>query len=569
MKLSIKEYLKTIKGTVSLALNAVMILGIILALFATNNALESASEEIYLTNENEIKVFTNSFDLELESTVLSLNEIIEEFWYSPSGFVQINTTQYFDMITSLRTVCKANEDITAVFYLPGEDYESGWVGFSNTKLSYAQSLNLKTSLHEIIDAGKSRQISFFSIDEENYISYYIYNEKNNIYMGAMFSIPTLLSNYGIEDNNDISYFVDENDRLWGRENIDGIYLEDLDASGAIYSFKDAVSLVIRSSQFSYGIVRVVDKSTIYGGMSKSFVVFLIMAIIFVILNPLISRVMDKKLYQPLNRLHNAMQQIENENLYYRMNENESSPEFDYSKRVFNSMADEIQNLRIKTYEDEIERLSIEATNIRLQVSPHMLQNSLNIIYNLALSKNVEVIQQFVPALSDYFRYSLEKHDELVPIKNELKFVDDYLRVQKIRFPKQILYVYDVDESLMDVLIPPLLIQNFVENTVKYGLKPDDETEIIIVIKKNEDMINISVVDTGMGMSEEILSNLKSEVPFKDHNGEHIGIWNCRRRLAMIYNGKANISITSGKGEGTQIFIEIPFVNEVNDENTVG
>jgi len=145
----------------------------------------------------------------------------------------------------------------------------------------------------------------------------------------------------------------------------------------------------------------------------------------------------------------------------------------------------------------------------------------------------------------------------VKLKDEMKFVNDYLKIQNIRFPNSFTYVYDIEEDLFDELIPPFLIQNFVENCIKYGLKFDNEIEIIVIAKSEGDKFSISICDTGNGIDSEILEILKKDEPFTDRNGKHIGIWNCRRRLKMYYGNNAAINISSTKGEGTQVWIEIP------------
>lgn len=324
-----------------------------------------------------------------------------------------------------------------------------------------------------------------------------------------------------------------------------------------------MGIVENSKRGEFAVVRLMTRNGILLNPSKSYLVFLLMAVLIIMMNPVIGMVLDRRVYKPLGRLHNAMQEIEHDNLDFRMTETEGTEEFEYTKKVFNTMADEIKTLRIKAYEEEIERLQMEARNLRLQVSPHMLQNSLNIIYNLSLSNNNKVIQKFVPCLSDYFRYSLEKHGELVPVKNEIEFVDNYLKVQKIRFPDRLLFVYDVNRELLEAMVPPLLIQNFVENTVKYGLKEEEEIEIIIVIKEDRESsrLTISIVDTGAGMKPEVLEKVQQNEPYRDRNGEHIGIWNCRKRLHMLYGDRAVVNITSQEDQGTQVWMELPLIYE--------
>lgn len=161
---------------------------------------------------------------------------------------------------------------------------------------------------------------------------------------------------------------------------------------------------------------------------------------------------------PLKKLDEAMKEIENENLEYRIEPYKSSLELEHINRVFNHMASQIKELTIEAYEKDIEKLEIEATNLRLQINPHMLLNSLNMIYSLSQSKNYQCIQDFIMNLVQYFRYALRKTDDFVTLKAEMDFVKSYLEIQKIRFPGAFSYTYDMDEELAGMEIPPLLIE---------------------------------------------------------------------------------------------------------------
>lgn len=187
----------------------------------------------------------------------------------------------------------------------------------------------------------------------------------------------------------------------------------------------------------------------------------------------------------------------------------------------------------------------------------MLLNSLNTIYNLNRTGKIEQSNEFTRLLTKYFRYVLRSEVGLVTVREEMDFVHDYLQIQKIRFPDSFVNVYSVEEEAEEVLIPQLLIQNFVENAIKYGLNLGDETEILIVVRLEGERLILSICDTGNGMEPETLKLLQEGRIIEDQMGRHIGVWNCRRRLKYYYGDDYVISITSGKGQGTQVWMELP------------
>lgn len=141
----------------------------------------------------------------------------------------------------------------------------------------------------------------------------------------------------------------------------------------------------------------------------------------------------------------------------------------------------------------------------------------------------------------------------------MKFVENYLDIQKIRYPDELSNAYWIEEGLEDALIPPLLIQNFVENSIKYARRPEKAIEVLIVIRRENNKLIISINDTGKGIASEFLNCLNSGTPYEDKNGmKHIGVWNCRKRLELFYGKDAALRIMSTEGEGTQVWIELPY-----------
>ena len=216
-------------------------------------------------------------------------------------------------------------------------------------------------------------------------------------------------------------------------------------------------------------------------------------------------------------------------------------------------------------EKDIKMYQAQLDNLRLQVNPHMLLNSFNMIYSLAQVKNYECIQEFSLHLVEYFRYALKETEALVPLRKEMHFVESYTEIQKIRFPGAFTSVYRIEKDLECAMVPPLLIQNFVENAMKYALVPGKCIEVLINIRSEEERLLISVCDTGSGIKEEILEKIRSGQAYTDKHGQkHIGIWNCRRRMEVFYGSSARMDIVSERGEGTQIWLDLPLIGETKE-----
>lgn len=259
--------------------------------------------------------------------------------------------------------------------------------------------------------------------------------------------------------------------------------------------------------------------------------------------------------RPLHVLQGGMKRLEQDEFTYRIDygKNRESSEFIYIYEAFNHMAEEISI----SHEKDIKMYQAQLDNLRLQVNPHMLLNSFNMIYSLAQTKNYECIQEFSIHLVEYFRYVL-KADAMVPLYKEIQFVESYTGIQRIRFPGAFTSVYNIQEDLKNVLVPPLLIQNFVENSMKYALIPGKTIEVLINVRSEDDRLMISICDTGSGFKPEVLEKIRSGEAYVDARGQkHIGIWNCRRRMEVFYGDSAKMKIVSERGQGTQIWLDLP------------
>ena len=232
------------------------------------------------------------------------------------------------------------------------------------------------------------------------------------------------------------------------------------------------------------IVRAIPRTAVESGIPLAEKSVRNLALLALVIIPVIWISIKRLVLAPLFGLSKGMQEIQKDHIEYRIPESAGRVrEFEYLDRSFNDMAEQIGKLRIAKYEAEIEKLDTEATNLRLQVNPHLLLNSLNMICNLAKLEELSTIQSYTMNMAEYFRYVLRRNEELVTLKAEMKFVECFLEMQKVRFPGSFVSVYKIEEGLEDFRIPPMLIQNFVENSIKYGLKMGEEIEILIIARR--------------------------------------------------------------------------------------
>ncbi len=198
-----------------------------------------------------------------------------------------------------------------------------------------------------------------------------------------------------------------------------------------------------------------------------------------------------------------------------------------------------ENQRKLRLEGELRQAALksELSAIKAQLNPHFLYNVFNTI-NASLPPENEKTRNMIAQLSDLFRYQLQaSQSELVTLREELNFVKKYLDLEKARFDERLQIHIDVPEDLLDEMIPPMLLQPLVENSVKHGLSSlIDGGSITIKIKKDDGKLKFEISDTGIGIKE------KTSVFDKG-----IGLTNTRLRLQKMYNSRLELLDNEPRG----------------------
>lgn len=261
---------------------------------------------------------------------------------------------------------------------------------------------------------------------------------------------------------------------------------------------------------------------------------------------------------PMAYLKKSMGIIQQGDLDYRIQElNNCSVEFDAVIQEFNYLMDHIKNLKIQMYEERLAGKETELQYLSRQIQPHFILNTLNTIYNYSES-DVKTTKQLIRLTSGYYRYVVNVNSRYVKLGQELEHIQDYMRLQKMRYPNAFNYKVTCEEAIKIVPIPPFIIESFVGNAIKHGLKPGEMTEIQVNVRKLEEFrIQIQVKDNGTGFSDDSLDAVK-EFLEKGIVSEELGVGICNSvaRLRLIYGDKCEIHIYNQEPSGAVIDITL-------------
>jgi hypothetical protein len=233
-------------------------------------------------------------------------------------------------------------------------------------------------------------------------------------------------------------------------------------------------------------------------------------------------------------------------------------EFEFLRRIVRQLEARLEAARLanirREREQHEERLRAQLTEaelraLRAQVQPHFLFNSLNTIAHLTIAAP-ELAERMTTMLANIFRYVLTSADDtLVPLEQEVRFIEDYLAIEQMRFGRRLTTEILVDEPSRAMLVPPLLLQPLVENALLHGLAPKIEGGVLrLTTRWERQRFCIQVEDTGVGLEA---SSVRKSM------GANVGLANIRRRLECHYGSAATLSIAGRQEGGVCASIQIP------------
>ena len=237
-------------------------------------------------------------------------------------------------------------------------------------------------------------------------------------------------------------------------------------------------------------------------------------------------------------------------------------------RNFDKMAGRINSLMEKQRQDQQSLHRAELELLQAQINPHFLYNTLDSIAILAESQREEDVIDMVTSLSTFFRNSLSRGEDIIPLRSELVQAKSYLEIQQIRYSDILTYSISVPESIQDRPVPKLILQPLIENALYHGIKNRRGRGTITITGAEEDgMILLRVRDNGAGMSPEQLAQLQSGVYEEHHSG--LGLKNVHQRIRLYCGEPYGLSFESEPGAGTTVTVRLPRegVSEFRKEET--
>lgn len=305
-------------------------------------------------------------------------------------------------------------------------------------------------------------------------------------------------------------------------------------------------------------------------------------VVITLVNIVLIIILTRSITDPLMKLTQTAYEVAGGNFQVDLVQVNSSDEVEIVTRAFNNMIVSIHQYILKTKESmELESKMMERElmmtshlkdaqlkNLQAQINPHFLFNTFNAGAQLAMLEGADKTCLFIENMANFFRSNMKSFDRDSTIGDEINLVDSYIYILNVRFSGKIHFTREIDETVLEVKVPSLILQPIVENSVNYGIRDIEYNgEISLLVEQREKFIDIIIRDNGVGMEPEALDQIMKctldkerealeAYAAKDSNG--IGLNNVIQRLQLYYNQTGLFQIDSqGHCKGTTVTIHIP------------
>ncbi|MDD6678405.1 MAG: histidine kinase [Firmicutes bacterium] len=270
-----------------------------------------------------------------------------------------------------------------------------------------------------------------------------------------------------------------------------------------------------------------------------------------------NRLLHNRIIQPVQDVSEALQDLGDLTQLRQIPEKAQVEEIHHLETVVNTLLQNVVYSRMKLISTELQKKSQELRMLRAQLRPHFFLNAITTVSTMTYQNRGEEIRDYLVRLSSFLRYIMSSEDPMAPLGEELSNLENYFRLQEIRYPGRVVWFREDSDQVSDFRIPRYLLLTVGENAMKYGMRPDDILQILIQCRIEGDCVVITIEDNGPGFTPEQLRWYdQPELP--DSTEEvHIGLSNIKRTLSLQYGRTDLLHLEQAVPSGAKIEIRIP------------
>jgi two-component system sensor histidine kinase YesM len=320
---------------------------------------------------------------------------------------------------------------------------------------------------------------------------------------------------------------------------------------------------ISSASLKFHYVYLLPYELLFSDLSRFKVLAILFTILLFVVILAVSVWMASTVSRPIIRLADTMRIVEAEGFTQTKLQAQSysrRDEIGTLYREFAVMLDRIGSLIHESYCTQLVLKDTQFRSLQAQINPHFLYNTLESINWLAQLRGSEDIAEMVQALGNIMRASIDKKNVVIPLREELDLLRQYLAIQRIRYGDRLVVEIQAPTDCCGYAIPKLTLQPLVENSIRYGLERSSRPcHIAVRARPNGRFVQVEVDDNGPGMTPEFVAELLDGRV--EPKGSGVGIKNIHERLKRLYGAEAALAIASEAGKSTTVTITLPKLTE--------
>ena len=372
-------------------------------------------------------------------------------------------------------------------------------------------------------------------------------------------------------NNDCSVILSPDDSILGKDMSDKKYMKEIlnEKSPAYKAFvvdENKAGILVsykKIAPLNWTVISLSPLTELYGELINfKRTLFFVIAVCLVIAF-IMALLLSGNISNPIRKLVKSMSNVQNGNFEINI-DYKRNDEFSYLIKTYKKMVYDIKELINKLYVSEVNKKEAELKALQAQINPHFLYNTLDSINWLAVKCDSNEISTMVTSLSDFFRYNLNKGNSIISLGDEKKQVESYLTIQKIRFKHKLDYDISFPPQILHYLTIKLILQPIVENSIIHGIEKRPVKGLIsITALKNDDIIEITICDNGVGGNADELNSALEE---SKGSFNSFAVKNINERIRQVFGEEYGLKFYNCEPTGMMVRIRFPAVETLEGLN---
>jgi len=535
-------------------------------------SLWTYQQQMSISNQASLDVYFNNLVYELEDLTLFNQDVYSgnaDFITLSSKADTLSDSQKLRMEYNLRNSIQNRVPDTGAIFIFNDTksvyfyrYGSNFLGGTVTRAS----MELMSQVRERLLAVNQSELMRWQVysDDENVVLMNTYRLRN-LYVCSMVDLNAFVSAHTTNGETSEYVFFTKDKILTNVDytNQKGVTLERIRNIDDNFVANLVAGNIIRSNyyeSFGIGLSGITSLEDMWGYLRVSVILFLVAIVVICVLFIVIYSFISRYLIYPLNQITSASKKLTGVDAdETTLQDKDDLLEYSTIRIALNQLVTQKVGLEQDNISKTREKEHALLQYYQLQTRSHFLLNCLKSLYNMSEGGEIEKIKMMILAFSNHLRYVFHDNLLLVTLRSELDETQDYYQIMQMDRANPFLLNLDVDQSLLDCQVPPLVVQTFLENSFKYNPAHNRILRFLVQIDQiemeNKPYIRLRLSDNGIGYSKEVLKRLSAaDEQFEQY---HVGISNLRRRMKLIYHDDYQIAFFNVLGGGACSLIYLP------------